>query len=171
MFVKHFKINIIYEIGVLSALMSICLLMSSCDGAKSDNNRADYSNRLMEMIHMSQDDFNDLESAFKSGDYARVEQASVAWVAYLDRTLNEIGEMEDFKGDSSLKDISIKKLIDYKDAAKDYEKLISLHMATNNGEGLDSNIETEILNSIQNKMNGLDTELREVLFNFRSSLY
>lgn len=82
----------------------------------------------------------------------------------------EIGEMEDFKGDSSLKDISIKRLIDYKDAAKDYGKLISLHMATNNGEVLDSNIETEILNSIQNKMNGLDTELREVLFSFRSSL-
>lgn len=41
----------------------------------------------MGMIHMSQDDFNDLESALKSGDYARAEQARVA---YLDRTLNEI---------------------------------------------------------------------------------
>ncbi|PXV69274.1 hypothetical protein CLV62_101543 [Dysgonomonas alginatilytica] len=156
--------------GVLFALMSFCLFMSSCGGSKSENNRADYSNQLMEMIHMSQDDFNDLESALESGDYGKAEQAWVAWVAYLDKTLNEVSEMGDFKGDSSLKDISIKRLTNFKDAAQDYEKLISLHMATNNEEVLDSNIETEILNSIQNKMNGLDYELNEVLFNFRSSL-
>lgn len=156
------------------ALLIACttFIFSSCGGGSKStpSNPVEYSNKMMMMVNGSSTTLTALKTAIKSGDYAKANEALSQYVAYLDKSIEEVSAMGDYKGDSALKDAIITTLNGYKSAGDDYKKIIDMYSAADQGQDLDSAAESATWNSIQTKLQTSGNSMNAALEKFQASL-
>ncbi|WP_040912836.1 LIC11966 family lipoprotein [Leptospira kmetyi] len=129
----------------LAAIVCILLLNTGCNS----QDPISYNNKIMEIMNGSTDDMDALNDAMGKDDYVTAESIRKTWEEKLTKSAESLKSIGDFKGDSNLKNVSIKAVETYKNSVgSDYKQVIELRSGLKSGTKVDESKIDFLLNKI-----------------------
>lgn len=151
------------KIIALFFALTIGLFATSCS---NNQNPADYNNKLMTLMNQNETDMNAMNAAMSAADYNQAEQVRKSWAQHLTDALKEAKDMDEFDGNSDLKNAVVSGLESYrKIVSEDYKQLIVIRSS---GDQTQQAKESKLLNNINDAFENAGSNINKASSEFES---